>query len=225
MGAAMARRLTDCGHAPLLFNRTPARAAELEREGVGRAAGSVADLVAASDLIVCVVAGDDATRAVLSAPVLAAYPGRTIVNMGTIAASTAIELAALLGEHGAAFLDAPVSGPPASARRGELTILASGETAALRSADPVLQMLGSTVIHVGECGAGSSLKAILNRTARTFITALAAAIDEGTAAGFDADVVYDVLRHSMVASRVLEERRDLVMAARAQPPGSPPWTS
>lgn len=58
----------------------------------------------------------------------------------------------------------------------------------------------------------------------TFITALAAAIDEGAAAGFDADITYDVLRHSMVASRVLEERRDLVMAARTQPPGSAPRT-
>jgi len=221
----MARRLTDCGHPPLLFNRTPARAAELERDGVGRAAGSVADLVAASDLIVCVVAGDDATRGVLSAPVLAAHPGRTVVNIGTIAASTAVELGALLGAQGAAFLDAPVSGPPAGARRGELTILASGETAALRRADPVLRMLGSTVIHVGGCGAGSTMKAILNRTARTFINGLAAAIDDGTAAGFDADLTYNVLRHSMVASRVLEERRDLVMAARTQPSGCAPGTS
>jgi 3-hydroxyisobutyrate dehydrogenase-like beta-hydroxyacid dehydrogenase len=225
MGAAMARRLTDCGHAPLLFNRTPARAAELERDGVGRVAGSVADLLAESDLIVCVVAGDEATRAVLTAPGLAAHPSRTVVNMGTIAANTAVELDALLDAQGAAFLDAPVSGPPASARRGELTILASGQTAALRQADPVLRMLGSTVIHVGACGAGSTLKAILNRTSRTFINALAAAVDDGTAAGFDADLTYDVLRHSMVASRVLEERRDLVMAARRQSTGCAPETS
>jgi len=49
--------------------------------------------------------------------------------------------------------------------------------------------------------------------------------DDGTAAGFDADLTYNVLRHSMVASRVLEERRDLVMAARTQPSGCAPGTS
>jgi 3-hydroxyisobutyrate dehydrogenase-like beta-hydroxyacid dehydrogenase len=211
MGTAMARRLADCGYPPLLYNRTRTRVDRLARDGVGRVAASPAELGAASDIIVCTVAGDDAVREVLRA---AARPGLLVINMGTIAASTATELAT----HAIAFLDAPVSGPPASARHGRLTILASGDTDLIRRADPVLRMLGSTVIAVGPCGAGSAMKAILNGAARTVIGALASAIDQGAAAGFDVDLTYEVLRHSMVASRVLEERRDLVMAARSDRP-------
>jgi 3-hydroxyisobutyrate dehydrogenase-like beta-hydroxyacid dehydrogenase len=202
LGTAMAERLA--GLDPLLYNRTP--------RAVGRMAASVAELVAGSDLILCVVAGDDATRTVLDDPAFATHPGRLVINMGTVAPGTAVEVAARLAP-GTAFVDAPVSGPPASARRGELTILAGGEPDALRRADPVLRLLGSTVIGTGACGTGSAMKAILNRTARTFVDALGAAIDDGLAAGFDADLTYHVLRHSMVASRVLEERPDLVMRA------------
>jgi 3-hydroxyisobutyrate dehydrogenase-like beta-hydroxyacid dehydrogenase len=57
------------------------------------------------------------------------------------------------------------------------------------------------------------MKAILNGAARAFVDALGRAIEQGTTAGFDVDLTYEVLRHSMLASRVLEERRDLVMAA------------
>jgi 3-hydroxyisobutyrate dehydrogenase len=209
MGTAMADRLA--GLEPLLYNRTP-------RVGLGRTVESLAELVAGSDLIVCVVAGDEATRTVLDDPAFATHPGRLVINMGTVSSGTAVAVAARLARYGTGYLDAPVSGPPASARRGELTILAGGEPDAVRRADPVLRRLGTAVIEVGGCGAGSAMKAILNRTARTFIDALGAAIDDGVAAGFDADLTYHVLRHSMVASRVLEERRDLVMDARRRPP-------
>lgn len=174
---------------------------------------SPADMAAECDVIVCAVAGDDAIRDVVRLLLPGGHVGLTVVSMGTVAMTTAAEIDALLDAQRIEFVDAPVSGPPASAERGELTILASGDSDVLRRIDPILRTLGSTVLPVGACGAGSAMKAILNGAARTFVGALGTAMRQGNEAGFDPDLTYEVLRHSMLASRVLEERRDLVIAA------------
>jgi 3-hydroxyisobutyrate dehydrogenase len=59
------------------------------------------------------------------------------------------------------FVDAPVSGSREPARTGRLVILASGPAAARSIADPVFEALGRPV-WLGEAGAGSRMKLVLN---------------------------------------------------------------
>jgi 3-hydroxyisobutyrate dehydrogenase len=60
------------------------------------------------------------------------------------------------------FLDAPVSGSTDPARQGKLVWLVAGAEDALSQVRPVLNALGSSVLHVGTGVEGSSLKLVVN---------------------------------------------------------------
>ena len=61
------------------------------------------------------------------------------------------------------MLDAPVSGGSEGAAKGTLSIMVGGEEADFNRAHPILQALGSRIVHVGACGAGQTVK-IANQT-------------------------------------------------------------
>jgi len=60
--------------------------------------------------------------------------------------------------RGVAFLDAPISGLPARASSGELTIMCGGEKADFDRALPLFECMGTTIVHMGAVGAGQLTK-------------------------------------------------------------------
>jgi putative dehydrogenase len=78
---------------------------------------------------------------------------------------------------GILFVDCPVSGGPARAREGDLTLIASGEAACIEFAEPVLDALAEEV-HVIEGGAGngSTVKCVHQLLAGVHICAAAEAM-------------------------------------------------
>lgn len=75
---------------------------------------------------------------------------------------SAAALAGLARDHGAAYLDAPVSGSTAPARQGKLVWLVAGRADVLTRARPVLDALGSSVLHLGTGVEGSAVKLAVN---------------------------------------------------------------
>ncbi|MBW3618767.1 MAG: NAD(P)-dependent oxidoreductase [Actinobacteria bacterium] len=71
-------------------------------------------------------------------------------------------LATRLGEHGVAYLDAPVSGGTAGAEAGTLTVMAGGDADVLERVRPVLAAFAGRIVHVGPVGAGHAVKAVNN---------------------------------------------------------------
>ncbi|MGW7247881.1 NAD(P)-dependent oxidoreductase [Streptomyces decoyicus] len=71
-------------------------------------------------------------------------------------------LAGLAREHGVAYLDAPVSGSTAPARQGKLVWLVAGPGDVLGRARPLLEDLGSSVLHVGTGVEGNAVKLAVN---------------------------------------------------------------
>jgi 3-hydroxyisobutyrate dehydrogenase len=71
---------------------------------------------------------------------------------------------------GLAGLDAPVSGGVAGARSGSPTIMADGPADVLDRVRPVLEVLGSHVVHAGTiAGAGHAIKALNNLMSATHL--------------------------------------------------------
>jgi len=64
-----------------------------------------------------------------------------------------------LKPKGVACLDAPVSGGDIGAREGTLTIMVGGSAEALEKILPILSVLGKTITHIGDSGAGQIAKA------------------------------------------------------------------
>ena len=78
--------------------------------------------------------------------------GRLLIDMSSIAPAMARTVAQAASEAGAEMLDAPVSGGDVGAREGSLSIMVGGPDAAFERARPLFDVLGKTVVHLGEAG-------------------------------------------------------------------------
>lgn len=162
MGRGMAANLLKAGHAVRVWNRTAARVGDLQAQGA-TAAASPAALAAQCDVIfLCVSDTPDVQAVVLGHDGLieGIQPGALVVDMSTISPQATREIAAKLAEKGAHFLDAPVSGGSEGAVNGTLSIMVGGDEAQFARAKPYFEAMGRTVTHVGDVGAGQTVKLV-----------------------------------------------------------------
>jgi 3-hydroxyisobutyrate dehydrogenase len=163
LGTAMAARLGETGHEVRLWNRTEARAraAAAQARGV-TAVGAATEAVSGACVVITVLRDGDAVAEVMADAIAGVDKGAVWIQASTVGPRRAHALADLARDHGVAYLDAPVSGSTTPAREGKLVWLVAGEDVALSRARPVLDALGSSVLHVGTGVEGSSLKLAVN---------------------------------------------------------------
>jgi 3-hydroxyisobutyrate dehydrogenase len=102
------------------------------------------------------------------------WPKDTVcLQMSSVGAAEADQLAELAAAHGVILVDAPVSGSTHPAEEGQLTILVSGPDSARAQVEPVFNALGSRVQWVGEAGMGSRLKLAANNWMIAMVATLA----------------------------------------------------
>ncbi|HET9420874.1 MAG TPA: NAD(P)-dependent oxidoreductase [Nocardioides sp.] len=186
IGKPMALRLAGADGVELsVHDVLPDPVAELVAAGA-RAAESVEELEAE---VVCVMVRDDQqVRQVASA----IGPGPVLVVHSTVAPGTPAELEG----QGLTVLDAPVSGGPMGAAEGTLAILVGGEEEAFAAARPVLEAMGSRVVHAGPIGAGTRMKLARNLIHFVAFTAVTEAQRLAEAAGLDLVELGHVVRHT-----------------------------
>jgi 3-hydroxyisobutyrate dehydrogenase-like beta-hydroxyacid dehydrogenase len=211
MGAAMVGRLRAAELPVVAFNRSRDKAAAVaERHGADVAA-TAREAVAAADVVVVSLADDAALRAAYSGAdglLAGVRPGVVICDTSTVAPATARELASQVAERGGSLLDSPVSGSVPLVERGELTVMVGGDAGALEITRPVLDELAKAVFHLGDVGAGATIKLVVN----SVIFALNAAVSEtlvlAERAGLDRTATYDVLAASAVGAPFVHYKRD-----------------
>ncbi len=162
MGQGMTRNLIAAGFSVTVWNRTAHKADDLVARGAQRA-DSPADLAARSDVIITCVSDTPDVEAVLlgdQGVIHGVRTGSLVIDMSTISPGATRTIAAKLAEHGAAMLDAPVSGGSEGAAKGTLSIMVGGAEADYARAVPVFQAMGRTITHVGTIGAGQTVKLV-----------------------------------------------------------------
>jgi 2-hydroxy-3-oxopropionate reductase len=117
-----------------------------------------------------------------------------------------------MAETGGSALDAPVSGGDVGARNGTLAIMAGGSAEDFERARPVLEVLGSTLVHVGDTGTGQVVKACNQLVVALTIQAVAEALVLGSRSGVAPETVVSVLAGGLAGSRVLEVRGPNMLA-------------
>jgi 3-hydroxyisobutyrate dehydrogenase len=163
LGAAMAARLGESGHEVRLWNRTEERASAAAAQARGvTAVSAVTEAVSGASAVITVLRDGDAVAEVMADALAGVDSSAVWIQASTVGPRSAAALADMARGHGVAYLDAPVSGSTTPAREGKLVWLVAGEDAALSRARPVLDALGSTVLHVGTGVEGSSLKLAVN---------------------------------------------------------------
>src|SRR5215208_2553821 len=162
MGRGMARNLLKGGFAVRVWNRTASRIDELAADGA-TPSGGPADLAAHSDIIItCVSDTPDVEAVILGAGgvIESARSGALVIDMSTISPQATQAIAAQLADKGIHMLDAPVSGGSEGAAKGTLSIMVGGAAGDVERAMPAFEAMGKTITHVGEQGAGQTVKLV-----------------------------------------------------------------
>lgn len=145
-------------------------------------------------------------EAVLPALLGEGHAVRTLVVMSTVSPVRIAELARELGARGVDVVDAPMSGGVAGAQAGTLSIMVGGAPEPVTAAMPLLHAVGTTVVHLGDVGAGSLAKACNQMVVAGTLTALAEAMVLAERGGLDRTQVLDVLGGGLAASEVLTQK-------------------
>lgn len=221
MGSAMARRLSEQGFEVVLYNRTPERANTLAAELGAKAVPSPAAAAGAADVLITMVADDDALRQLCTSHdgILAgARPGTVTVQTSTVLPETVRELGRTFAGRGLAFLDAPVSGSTTTAASGELTLMVAGANEDMERARPVLETIGKRIFGLGPVGAAAAVKLAVNDVIFALDVALAEALVLAEAAGVERATAYDVMAASAVGAPFVQYKRSAFVDPGVAPP-------
>jgi 2-hydroxy-3-oxopropionate reductase len=209
MGAPMAGNLLEAGHTLVVHSRSPKPVEALAEAGAETAA-SPREVAERADVVITMLPDSPAVEAVVLGEdgVLAgASEGDLLVDMSTIHPTVSVAIAQAAAERGVAALDAPVSGGDVGAQKGALSIMVGGEAAAFERARPLFEVLGKTIVHVGEAGAGQVVKACNQVVVAVTIAAVSEALVLGSKAGVDPEQILDVLGGGLAGNKVMEMRR------------------
>jgi 2-hydroxy-3-oxopropionate reductase len=206
MGQAMALNLLRGGHQLVIWARRPESLQPLLAAGAVACATPAAVGQRSEVVFTMLTAGADVERVALGLDGLVdgLAAASLLVDMSTIAPGMARSLAQRLGERAIDMLDAPVSGGSQAAVAASLAIMVGGRAAVLERARPLLALLGKTIVHVGDNGAGQVAKACNQMIMVGAIQAIAEALHFSAAAGADPAKVRQALAGGSAGSRALE---------------------
>lgn len=210
MGRPMAKNLLKAGHELVLYTRTKEKAENLAGEGA-TVADSPKEVAESADVVITMLPDSPDVEAVVAGKdgVLEGIKeGALIIDMSTISPVVARELAHKAREGGASMLDAPVSGGDVGAKDGTLSIMVGGRKEDFERARPLFEVMGKTVTHVGEAGAGQVVKACNQIVVGLTIEAVSEALVLGSKAGVEPSKILDVLSGGLAGNKVMEVKRD-----------------
>jgi 3-hydroxyisobutyrate dehydrogenase len=199
MGEPMVRRLAAAGYAVLAFDvAAHARDRLAETPGV-TITKNAADVAVGAAVVILMLPDSNVVEQVLISDGLLdrVTPPALVVDMSSSEPARTRELAQRAAQAGVTLVDAPVSGGVIGAQAGSLTIMTGGSPAALAVVRPVLDVLGSKVVHAGDIpGAGHAIKALNNLMSAAHLLVSSEAILAGKAFGLDPQVMLDIVNTS-----------------------------
>ncbi len=220
MGFGIALSLQRAGSAVHVRDIDPARE-QLARERGMQVHASAAALGRVCDVIFIVVVDAAQIDAVLdgSDGLLAVLgPGKLVLTCSTISPEDAESIAARVIRTGAAAIDAPISGGPARAEQGSMSMMLAGPASALDAAAPVVAAVSGRHFVIGPIpGSASKAKLVNNLLAGIHLAAAAEAIALAERLGLDATQMADLIHASSGQSWMFDDRIPRAIAGDLHP--------
>lgn len=234
MGLPMARNLARAGFAVRAWNRTRDKATPLRDDGV-EVFESAAQASDGADVLLTMLSDADAVIDAAEDALPGVREGTVWLQMSTIGEIGTERCAELAGAHGVTLFDAPVLGTKQPAEQGQLVILASGPggangagepDAAKETAQPIFDAVGQKTMWVGDLGAGTRLKLVVNAWVLTVVEGGAETIALAEGLGLDPSLLFEAidggaldlpylrLKGKAIAERNFEPSFRLTLAAK-----------
>jgi 2-hydroxy-3-oxopropionate reductase len=207
MGKPMAKHVLAKGFPVVAYNRSRPAVDDVVAAGA-TAASSPADVAARATIVMTMVPDTPDVERVLTGAdgvLTTLRPGSVVIDMSSISPVATRALAAAVEAKGSTMLDAPVSGGEVGAINATLSIMVGGAADALARVQPVLQCMGSRIIHVGEApGAGQTCKVCNQIAIGGALVGVSEALAVARKAGVDPMKVREALMGGFASSKVLE---------------------
>ena len=221
MGKPMAKNLLARGFPLVVHSRSPQPVDELVAAGATRAA-SPAEIAERTTRIITMLPDSPDVMQVLEGPrgvFSSIKPGAIIIDTSSISPVAARRLAQRAADHGAAMLDAPVSGGEIGAINATLSIMVGGDANAFEAVRPILDALGNPekVLRIGEAGAGQLCKVCNQIVIGGTLAVVSEAFMLAKKGGIDPARVREALLGGFAASRVLEVHGERILDGNYKP--------
>lgn len=223
MGGGMVGRLCDQSWPVVACDIDPERqqqASQAGAQGADSPHAAAALLEEEGVLIVCVVDAAQ-TNKVLFGPTGAARamrPGQVVLMCPTLSPDDVEAIDRQLGALGIACIDAPMSGGPARARDGSMSLMVAGKDALLKQHQPLLSALSSRVFRISErVGDAARTKLVNNLLAGINLVGAAEVLALAERMGLDASQTLDVIEQSSGQSWIGSDRMRRAIAGDLAP--------
>jgi 3-hydroxyisobutyrate dehydrogenase/2-hydroxy-3-oxopropionate reductase len=165
MGGAMVGTLRSAGYDVVVYNRSTGKAEAVAEATGATVAATPAEAARSSRVVLSSLADDQAVIDTHTGPdgtVTGLGSDSVLVETSTIDPQTLHSIEPAVLAQGATLLDGPVSGSVPLVEQGKLTFMVGGSAAALETVRPVLDSLSAKIFHVGDLGAGATIKLAVN---------------------------------------------------------------
>lgn len=219
MGGSMALNLLKAGYHVKVYNRTLEKAESLKAHGaeVGESPKAVASQ---ADILITMLGDPPAVENM-------AYgekgfldnlrQGCTWIDSTTVNPGFAETMGQEAHKRGIKYLDAPVLGSRKPAENGELLFVVGGAASEVDKVQPLFEVMGKQVRHVGSVGKGAAMKMVFNHQLGHAMAAFAEAMKLGTAMGLDENQLMESLAGGPVTAPFLEGKTEKIKAGDASP--------
>ena len=218
MGGAMAEALLASGYQVAGYDVLPPARERLKKTG-GRPLASSTAVARSADVVITSLATVAALNDVVEGIAAAKRARcRIAIETSTLPLSDKERAMRQLKRAGVATLDCPISGTAVRLKEGAWTIFASGDQAAFKRVQPMLNVFTSKVPYVGEYGNGTKMKYAANHLVAILNVATAESITLGRKMGLDPQRLLDLFGPSPIVGTGVYRLRGAMMAARKYVP-------
>jgi len=138
-------------------------------------------------------------------------PGATWIENSTLGRDEIKRLAVVAAAKGIRTMEAPVTGGVHLAARGQITVLAGGDTELFELHKPALEAIGGKIFHMGPLGSAAVIKVITNMLAFIHLVADAEALMLAKRGGLDLAQAWHAITASSGSSFVHETEGQLIL--------------
>jgi len=219
MGKPMAKNLIKAGYKLVVYNRTKEKEKELLELGA-ESAQNPKEIAEKSDIIITMLPDNPDVEEVIlgeNGVIEGLKQNQIVIDMSSIVPLTTKKIEKEVAIKHAHMLDAPVSGGEPKAISGDLAIMVGGKKEIFNQCLDILKSMGKSVVHVGNIGAGQTVKLANQIIVALNIEAMSEALVFATKAGADPELLYNAIRAGLAGSNVLDAKTPMILKRDFEP--------
>ena len=219
MGRPMAINLIREGHSLVVCDFNAEAVASLVSLGA-RSAANGSEVARLCDLIITMVPNSPQVREIALGKggiIEGGKKGTVLIDMSSIDPVESRLIGSELAKKGIEMIDAPVSGGEPKAIEGTLSIMCGGKQELFDKYKPLLEVMGGSVVLVGDLGAGNVAKLSNQIVVALNIAAVSEAMALAKKTGVNPQKVYEAIRGGLAGSTVMDAKVPMMLSRNFKP--------